>query len=357
MYRKRGAIICVIAAKFANNVDGQKPHITKRTLRAMFTANSDGAGYMYAKDGVVHINKGLFTFRTFYKAFRMDERANPDANFVIHMRIATSGLVDETNCHPFKVNDKIAFCHNGIFSKMGTRYISDTREFMYSVLQKLPPNFIDRPDVLNALEQYAIAGSNKLVFLDNEGYIFIANQNGGHWKDGIWYSNLHHEWLTNKHYDYGSYSDYDFYDWKNSYNSACDRALRKCGVCEKLLPLSQLDWDKAYQYWICADCAITDAMTYDKIAKNSDAANDDLSYRRPCVACGYSESHIHVRNADYCNQCWESLLEYATLECPHCMMTTTVDKWYACQTCGCILEEDEVIMQMENSVLLDDTYC
>ena len=54
--------MCIAIMKSANK------KINKATLRRCYDANPDGAGFMYAEDKQLHVKKGYFTFKEFYKA-------------------------------------------------------------------------------------------------------------------------------------------------------------------------------------------------------------------------------------------------------------------------------------------------
>ena len=80
--------MCIIAIK-----DKGIKLPNEKTLETMFWNNSDGAGFMYAKDGKVVIRKGFMTFRAFKSALDgIDDVDN--LPLVMHFRIATSGNVD-----------------------------------------------------------------------------------------------------------------------------------------------------------------------------------------------------------------------------------------------------------------------
>lgn len=189
--------MCVIIVK------PKGTEIYKRTLRSCFMANPDGAGFMLAANKHLITMKGYFTFRSFYKSFRRFERIFPDSDFVLHMRIATSGLADYNNCHPFLVHNNLAFVHNGIFSGLGNKLHSDTFQFNEDILKKLPPNFLDISEIKDAITKYIEFGFDKVVFMDNLGKINIINEKAGTWKNGIWFSNLSHSY---------NYTGYGFYN-------------------------------------------------------------------------------------------------------------------------------------------------
>jgi hypothetical protein len=175
------------------------------TLKECYTSNPDGAGFMYAENKKLHIEKGFFSFQSFYDAFKKHE--NKQA--VIHFRIKTHGKIDTTNCHPFAVNNAIGFVHNGIISGFGDANHSDTIGFNQSILQPLVSKWgnlaLFQDPIIDLIE--GRIGYSKLVFLDRHGNHKIMNEHKGTWDDGVWYSN-------------DSYKPYvapvTTYDWKDS---------------------------------------------------------------------------------------------------------------------------------------------
>ena len=174
--------MCIAIMKSANK------KINKATLRRCYDANPDGAGFMYAEDKQLHVKKGYFTFKEFYKEYR----PHGDKQVLIHFRIKTHGPIDKDNCHPFLVNSGLGFIHNGIISGYGSNTKSDTIEFNESILQKIVAkhgnnSLFDDP-MVELIEN--VIGYSKLVFLDRHGNYTIMNENKGNWNDGVWYSNM-----------------------------------------------------------------------------------------------------------------------------------------------------------------------
>ena len=161
--------------------------IPYETLKRCFTANPDGAGYMFHKNGKLHVFKGYFTMDEFWKAYKRDQKKE----CVIHFRIKTHGLINEENCHPYRVNDDLAFVHNGVISGYSDLNKSDTWLFNEDIIQP----FVRRwgnleifEDPIKKLIESRI-GYSKLIFMDNQGNSKIFNEDKGHWDDGVWYSN------------------------------------------------------------------------------------------------------------------------------------------------------------------------
>ena len=99
----------------------------RNTLNRCFDKNPDGAGFAIYRNNKIEIHKGFMDFNSFYFNFL---KSNPkkDENILIHFRIATHGLVDRGNTHPFPLTDDFEFMrkkdlyfngkvlvHNGVF--------------------------------------------------------------------------------------------------------------------------------------------------------------------------------------------------------------------------------------------------
>jgi len=186
--------------------------ISKATLQECYSSNPDGAGFMFADDKQLNIEKGFFSFDSFYNAYKKHQ----NKKVVIHFRIKTHGEINKTNCHPFAVNNSLAFVHNGIISGLdGDKTLSDTIHFNEQILQPLVNKWgnlaLFQDPMINLLETRI--GYSKLIFLDRHGNHKIMNEHKGEWDDGIWYSNNSYKpyvapvvtsW-KNDVYDYGNW--------------------------------------------------------------------------------------------------------------------------------------------------------
>ena len=184
----------------------------KQVLKTCFTNNPDGAGYMYAHKGQVHIRKGFMDFSSFEDSLdnvlkTIDEVKTP---MVLHFRITTQGGVNKPCTHPFPLSKNmsdlrqlryktdIGIAHNGIITLTSEGYYgyksystkvvdySDTMKFItdyLSLIIKSPKYYKDK-DTLELIER--LAGS-KLAILDANGHCELI---GNFTKDnGIYYSN------------------------------------------------------------------------------------------------------------------------------------------------------------------------
>ena len=167
--------------------------IPEKNLENGFLGNDDGAGFAWAKDGILYVKKGIFDLDVM-KAQYDEIKEYP---CLIHFRKATHGKVDEANCHPFLFNDgKMALIHNGILNiKCSIEGLSDTAHFVKLVLEPLvkthgiPIN----NGALNYLINTSI-GTDKMAVMENTGKTYIFNENKGNWDEGVWYSNYSFRW-------------------------------------------------------------------------------------------------------------------------------------------------------------------
>lgn len=182
--------MCIIIYKPADK------KIEKSVLEGCFEVHGDGAGFMFNDPETQQLNvlKGFFTFKDFWNAYQSFE----DFQCVIHFRWATHGVKDIANCHPFYVNENLAFAHNGVIHdvKEWDKNFSDTWHFNQAILKNL---IREAPEIwkskqLRFLVERFIGGGNKLVFLNNRGEYRIYNEQAGVWDDGCWYSNETYQW-------------------------------------------------------------------------------------------------------------------------------------------------------------------
>ncbi|NMB01009.1 MAG: hypothetical protein GX971_05735, partial [Firmicutes bacterium] len=215
--------MCIIAIKQA----GIKMPATT-TIENMWHNNRDGAGFMYAKDGNVHIEKGFMTLKDLKKALKRLEKTTDVVNtpVVLHFRITTHGETSPENCHPFPVTEKLpllqmtkskaplAVAHNGIIDiKPSQKDVSDTMEYIITQLAplyQLKKDFYRQPAGKKLIYNFI---KSKMVFLDAAGRIetigdFITG------KDGILYSNTSYKART-IYYNWDIWEDFSI-QWYES---------------------------------------------------------------------------------------------------------------------------------------------
>lgn len=213
--------MCIICAKPA-----KLPMPPHETMERMWWSNPDGAGFMYAVNGRVIIEKGFMTLsaletRIAAIAEKTDLTAVP---VVLHFRIGTAGGNIPENTHPFPITDSIpalrklrmeapvGVVHNGIIAVTPRRKdISDTMEYIASQLAPLNravPEFYQNKNLMLMVKN---AISSKMAFLTKKGEIFTIGEftNDG----GLLYSNSSYKVSPAPYRKlYGFYYDSNGYD-------------------------------------------------------------------------------------------------------------------------------------------------
>ena len=274
--------MCVIA------IQPRGIQISKEHLENCWDNNNHGAGIMYAVNGKVIVKKEMESFDKFYS--HIVEASAHDTSVVIHFRIATSGGINDYNCHPFKVHKNLYFCHNGILDidvPKGSKE-NDTQIFNNGLMKPLPYNFYKNNAIMNVLE-FTIGSGNKFVFLDDAGDYFILNEKAGEWsEDGAWFSNTSYK-RSSYSKSYGSYAWAD--DWYEGYSKSSvsnskttykyskdafdgeesvDEAMGEgegfdysiCDCCSEWKEVDDVFYIRDWNSYMCSDCA--EAMELDE---------------------------------------------------------------------------------------------
>lgn len=207
--------MCIIAIKKAGVAAPNK-----EMFETMWCNNPDGAGFMYAANGAVCIEKGFMKYESFAEAYRhvankIDIVATP---MVFHFRITTHGGTSAENTHPFPITDNLGLlrklssktsvgvAHNGILSIQPRKGISDTMEYVLTQLNTMRciNKKFPQDKHFRALIEGEIGGS-KLAFLDADGKIntvgdFITDE-----KTGLMFSNSSYETARFSSMHWGAY--------------------------------------------------------------------------------------------------------------------------------------------------------
>lgn len=229
--------MCIIIIKEAG-VDMPSNEI----LENCFDSNPDGAGYMFARAGQVHIRKGFMRINELQRALAKEKFTALDT-VIIHFRITTSGGTKKENCHPFplsgnekeicnlRISAAHGMAHNGIIGQ-GTKNLSDTMLFVRDIASHktfLKGIFGQEKNIIDFIEYYTMG--SRLVFLNGAGELVLF----GTWlpddKSGLIFSNGTFERTK--------------YDWEDYAES------RTCPECGGLAAVS---WRKS-GYYECDECA------------------------------------------------------------------------------------------------------
>ncbi len=156
----------------------------ERTIENMFYRNPHGAGYMYARNGKVHIHKGYMDLDDYLDAIRAEHFTAKDS-VVYHFRISTQAGVGPEMTHPFPLSNqprfmkaldvdcKCGIAHNGIIkltSDPNNREYSDTAIFITDYLAYLIRTSKDLKDK-RLLDDIFTMARSKFAILDASGYI------------------------------------------------------------------------------------------------------------------------------------------------------------------------------------------
>lgn len=219
--------MCIIAIK-SRGIDLPSEEI----LQNMWRANRDGAGFMYAKDGAVHIKKGFMKYEDFRDELdKLDEKCGlKQLPLIMHFRITTHGGTKPENTHPFPITDsvgvlkklnataKVGVAHNGIINIYPREGISDTMEYVASQLAPLSravPTFYKNVDLMNMVSN--AIGSSKMAFMDGRGEIYTIGSFVE--EGGMRYSNRSFEGAKNMRYFPYAYSEEDWKGWEDYFEA------------------------------------------------------------------------------------------------------------------------------------------
>ena len=176
----------------------------KATIAAMFDHNPHGAGYMFARNGKVHIRKGFMSPTALLNALKHERFTDADP-VVYHFRISTQAGVGPQMTHPFPLSNRPAHmkaldvdcrcgvAHNGIIrltSDPGNREYSDTAIFITDYLTKI----IQRPSDLRNTKRLELIwqlAKSKFAIMDGKGYIATIGEFVK--EDGLLYSNTSYQ--------------------------------------------------------------------------------------------------------------------------------------------------------------------
>ena len=143
--------MCIIIAK-----EKGKKLPSETVLKKCWKANPEGGGFMFNSNKKVIIEKGFMKFNDFYnRLIECDLHHNlKKSTLIIHFRVATSGLVDNGNCHPYPITNninllrkteiecEIGVAHNGVIREYNGKdnILNDTQMFIIEVIDDLIAN-------------------------------------------------------------------------------------------------------------------------------------------------------------------------------------------------------------------------
>ena len=169
--------------------------------------NDDGHGYAIVVPSArrIIVDRGM-NAKEMISTFASMRRLFPDGPALFHSRLATDGVINLLNTHPFTVggDPRTMLAHNGIMPIRPRKgdYRSDTR---IVAEEYIPRAFgtLRRRRARLALERW-IGSWNKVVILTVDpryrDHAFILNEHEGIWDGGVWYSNdMYRGWTPSKY--------------------------------------------------------------------------------------------------------------------------------------------------------------
>ena len=212
--------------------------ISEKEFDQCWDSNPDGGGYAFLDENAKFSIVKSMELDELKKAFKKDHSKHGEYSpFLLHFRIGTHGTKDETNVHPFYINENVVMAHNGVLSiptdsKDGR---SDTRTFVEDVLQKLPRNFYRNYGISFLIDKFA-SGSNKLAFLNNAGDFMVYNKVAGTTDNNRWFSNSSFKEERKKYNNsplpmHHTYSGGSYHGQPQTVNSLVSDTLYRCDFC------------------------------------------------------------------------------------------------------------------------------
>lgn len=214
------------------------PLLPKSMFERCHGSNRDGLGMAWIDwkrdpEHRIHIRRlgkhdGKFDVEHFWEKYRLvHQHWGKTSPIIIHFRLSTRGVINQYNCHPFRVKPTIAMMHNGILDlpEKGRVYKNFFEEHqmnpLYSDTWQYANLYFPRfhnlafHTWLKADTEKFIGRNNKLVFLDANQYdeklvkrhnikpLVIYNEKEGVWDGGVWFSNYGYKPYTTGSYDWG----------------------------------------------------------------------------------------------------------------------------------------------------------
>jgi len=183
---------------------------SKKDLDCASCNNPHGFGYAVIAGNEIIRGRGMSAKKVIAE-FLQVRKQYPDSYAMYHARLATHGVKNEDNCHPFIVGgDKQTYlAHNGILDVQiaATDKRSDTRVFAEDVLPAMGGvTALDDDNVWKIVSKWATGSKIAVLTVDPNAkeYCYIINEDAGHWdNEGNWWSNT-------------TYKITDYYSWASA---------------------------------------------------------------------------------------------------------------------------------------------
>lgn len=314
--------IAIVKPKFAE-------FPTTKQFRNCFTMNPHGAGFMYSNGENLVIKKGFMTFEDFINAFEK-ENISKDKLVFFHFRIATHGLIDGGNTHPFPVSNNIlvqrsnelaykgyGLIHNGVIKYDKKEFVKYDPQGIISdtmlLSMKIKENIDKRKELFDDFESAIVYNlyhkdCTQVEELINEviGYnkVAIMNEHEEYVKYGKWIED-NGVYYSNDDYEDNAYAKY----FTSNNDFFADEFCCYCGEI--------LTWDNWRETTI-GDCCIK--------------CIDDHNFTK-CKDCGiYIYNDDEFEHRDLCEDCSDEYIAYCE-ECNKNTVDCLIDGRAICNDC------------------------
>lgn len=304
--------------------------LSKGQIKNCHRLNDDGIGIMYAYKDKLVIEKTLDLPEFEEDIYPRAIKNAPTSQMVVHFRLSTGGLKDLSNVHPFLISKGLGFVHNGSIYRLQDdpkKEKCDTVRFMEQVLQHLPFGWEKNSAIKTLIEDRI--GLSKLITMDNQGHIEIFNENAGHWKDGIWWSNYSYVDGMTPHGKYtgksesqggfGFYANAGAWSWRRCPACKTEQYMQKeaeaCSACRAVRRFAQDRKEhKVKRHGKLPDnVEVKNASTPGLLDMIIEAAMDDSNYLCQYCDCATLEGQMRVveTSGGMMLMCRNCLNEYA----------------------------------------------
>ena len=239
--------MCVIIHKPAGIQLGKDSSDLLRILQDAAAMNRDGFGIQAWEGGKLVTNWKHATDQAKILEVAYANLDQVDLEVVAHWRLATHGEIIEANCHPFPINSKLSFFHNGVLSGFGSAIKgaekSDTLDFVESVLRPQFGRWRSKPSDWHSKLLAKLAQGQRFAVTNHRGEVWRF----GSWveQDGVWYSN---DWLLGD--TYGYVKDWQRWDWRyGSWRDELDYLDAAAADYDEDLE-DELEWDSELHEYV-----------------------------------------------------------------------------------------------------------
>lgn len=273
---------------------------SKKTLNICFKNNDDGAGFMFAHNGKVHIEKGFMSFASFKKALKYSIKKYglnvKETPMAFHFRISTQGGIKRELCHPYALSNSydemkelkgdydFGVMHNGIIDLTSSYHITDHNDTMEYIKEIVYPlvgknkNYYKNNGLMSVMK-YTLDG-NRFLIMDGNGHTELL----GGWEQskGVYYSNSSYK----QEKVYTHITKVNFNDWTHIGHIANSGSVYKDNTkkVQTKTPAGYLEMTSQmisdlynHGYCYCSECGEEIYFDYD---------NAIDSYVGICLGCG-----------------------------------------------------------------------